>query len=34
VAGVRPDRLRLSVGSEDVGDLLWDLDEALTAAGA
>jgi O-acetylhomoserine (thiol)-lyase len=32
LAGVRPDQIRLSVGTEDVEDLLWDLDQALTAA--
>lgn len=31
-AGVRPDLVRISVGLEDVDDLLWDLDQALTAA--
>lgn len=30
-AGVRPEQLRLSVGTEDLGDLLWDLDQALAA---
>jgi O-acetylhomoserine (thiol)-lyase len=30
--GVRPDLVRLSVGIEDVEDILWDLDQALTAA--
>ena len=30
--GVRPDLIRLSVGIEDVEDILWDLDQALTAA--
>jgi len=32
-AGVGPDLIRLSVGIEDVDDILWDLDQALTAAG-
>ena len=32
LAGVRPDQIRLSVGIEDVEDLLWDLDQALVAA--
>ncbi len=32
-AGVPPDLVRISVGLEDVDDLLWDLDQALTAAG-
>lgn len=31
-AGVTPDFIRLSVGIEDIEDLLWDLDQALTAA--
>lgn len=29
-AGVRPDFVRLSVGIEDSGDILWDLDQALS----
>jgi O-acetylhomoserine (thiol)-lyase len=33
-AGVTPDFIRLSVGIEDVEDILWDLDQALMAAGA
>jgi O-acetylhomoserine (thiol)-lyase len=32
-AGVPPDLIRISVGLEDVEDVLWDLDQALTAAG-
>ncbi len=31
-AGVAPESVRLSVGLEDVDDLIWDLDRALTAA--
>ncbi len=31
-AGVAPEAVRLSVGLEDVDDLLWDLDNALRAA--
>jgi O-acetylhomoserine (thiol)-lyase len=31
-AGVSPDLVRISVGLEDVDDVLWDLDQALTAA--
>jgi O-acetylhomoserine (thiol)-lyase len=31
-AGVTPDMIRLSVGLEDVEDLIWDLDQALKAA--
>ncbi|UJH71229.1 O-acetylhomoserine aminocarboxypropyltransferase/cysteine synthase family protein [Ornithinimicrobium sp. INDO-MA30-4] len=30
--GVKPDLVRISVGLEDVEDILWDLDQALTAA--
>ena len=29
-AGVSPDFIRLSVGIEDIDDILWDLDQALT----
>ena len=29
-AGVSPDFIRLSVGIEDINDILWDLDQALT----
>jgi O-acetylhomoserine (thiol)-lyase len=28
-AGVTPDFIRLSVGIEDVEDILWDLEQAL-----
>ncbi len=31
-AGVTPDFIRLSVGIEDIEDILWDLDQALAAA--
>jgi O-acetylhomoserine (thiol)-lyase len=31
-AGVRPDMIRLSVGIEDVEDILWDVDQALRQA--
>jgi O-acetylhomoserine (thiol)-lyase len=31
-AGVTPDLVRLSVGLEDLDDILWDLDQALEAA--
>jgi O-acetylhomoserine (thiol)-lyase len=31
-AGVTPDFIRLSVGLEDIDDILWDLDQALSAA--
>jgi O-acetylhomoserine (thiol)-lyase len=31
-AGVTPDMVRLSVGIEDVEDITWDLDQALTAS--
>src|SRR5512141_1419000 len=30
-AGVSPDFIRLSIGSEDIEDILWDLDQALNA---
>jgi len=33
-AGVGPDMVRLSVGLEDLEDIIYDLDQALTAAGA
>ena len=33
-AGVGGDMVRLSVGLEDLDDILWDLDQALDAAGA
>jgi O-acetylhomoserine (thiol)-lyase len=31
-AGVTPDFVRLSIGLEEVDDILWDLDQALAAA--
>jgi len=31
LAGVRPEQIRLSVGTEDIADLLWDLDQAFDA---
>jgi len=31
-AGVTPDMVRLSIGLEDVDDILWDIDRALTAS--
>jgi O-acetylhomoserine (thiol)-lyase len=31
-AGVTPDMIRLSIGIEDIDDILWDLDQALTAS--
>ena len=31
-AGVTPDFVRLSVGLEDVDDIIWDLEQALHAA--
>ncbi len=31
-AGVTPDFIRLSVGLEDIDDILWDLNQALSAA--
>lgn len=30
-AGVTPDFIRLSIGLEDIEDILWDLDQALIA---
>ena len=30
-AGVSPDFIRLSIGLEDIEDILWDLDQALTS---
>jgi O-acetylhomoserine (thiol)-lyase len=30
-AGVSPDFIRLSIGLEDIEDILWDLDQALQA---
>ena len=33
-AGVEPEMIRLSVGLEDIDDILWDLDQALQAARA
>ena len=32
-AGVTPDFIRLSIGIEDIEDILWDLDQALSQAG-
>jgi O-acetylhomoserine (thiol)-lyase len=31
-AGVTPDMIRLSVGLEDIEDLVWDIDQALAAS--
>jgi O-acetylhomoserine (thiol)-lyase len=31
-AGVEPDMIRLSIGLEDLDDILWDLDQALAAS--
>ena len=31
-AGVTPDMIRVSVGLEDIDDILWDIDNALSAA--
>ena len=28
-AGVTPDMIRLSIGIEDIDDILWDIDQAL-----
>jgi O-acetylhomoserine (thiol)-lyase len=30
-AGVSPDFVRLSIGLEDIEDILWDIDQALEA---
>jgi O-acetylhomoserine (thiol)-lyase len=32
-AGVTPDMVRMSVGIESIDDILWDIDQALSAAG-
>ena len=32
LAGVTPDMIRVSVGIEDVDDLIWDLNQALEKA--
>ena len=32
-AGVRSDMIRISVGLEHIDDILWDIDQALAAAG-
>ena len=34
IAGVPADLVRVSVGLEDLDDILWDLDQALTVATA
>jgi O-acetylhomoserine (thiol)-lyase len=31
-AGLSPDMIRISIGLESLDDLLWDLDQALTAS--
>ena len=31
-AGISPDMIRISVGLEDIEDILWDLDQALQAS--
>jgi len=31
-AGVKPEQIRLSVGIEDIGDILWDLGQAFEKA--
>jgi O-acetylhomoserine (thiol)-lyase len=33
-AGVTPDFVRLSIGIEDIDDILWDLDQALARSGS
>jgi O-acetylhomoserine (thiol)-lyase len=32
-AGVTPDFIRLSIGLEDIEDIIWDLDQALDQSG-
>lgn len=32
LAGVRPEQVRLSIGTETIDDLLWDLDQALAGS--
>ncbi|MBB5046946.1 O-acetylhomoserine/O-acetylserine sulfhydrylase-like pyridoxal-dependent enzyme [Rhodopseudomonas rhenobacensis] len=34
LAGVKPEQIRLSVGTEDAEDLLWDLKQAFAASAA
>jgi len=34
VGGVTLDLIRLSIGIENIEDILWDLDQALQARGA
>jgi len=34
LAGVKPEQVRLSVGTEDIDDLLWDLDQAFARSSA
>jgi O-acetylhomoserine (thiol)-lyase len=34
LAGVKPDMVRLSVGIEDLDDIIWDLDQSLAASQA
>jgi O-acetylhomoserine (thiol)-lyase len=31
-AGVTPDMIRLSIGIEEIDDILWDIDQALAKA--
>jgi O-acetylhomoserine (thiol)-lyase len=33
LAGVKPEQIRLSVGTEDLEDLLWDLEQAFQRTG-
>ena len=33
MSGVTPDMVRVSVGIESLDDILWDIDQALAAAG-
>ena len=33
LAGVKPEQIRFSIGTEDLDDLLWDIDQAFAKAG-
>jgi O-acetylhomoserine (thiol)-lyase len=32
LAGVKPEQIRFSIGTEDLSDLLWDIDQAFAKA--
>jgi O-acetylhomoserine (thiol)-lyase len=34
LAGVKPEQIRFSIGTEDLDDLLWDIDQAFQKAAA